>query len=72
MLVLSNEEIDSILSVDIALSSLEAAYKEQARGTAVNRPRTDLYLPGGGEGSVYAFKSMEGGRGERSLCGGQE
>jgi ornithine cyclodeaminase/alanine dehydrogenase-like protein (mu-crystallin family) len=64
MLILNNEEIDSLLSVDIALSSLEKAYEEQAAGKAVNRPRTDLYLPGKREGSVYAFKSMEGGLAE--------
>jgi len=67
MLILNNEEIDSLLSVDIALSSLEKAYKEQAAGKAVNRPRTDLYLPGKQEGSVYAFKSMEGGLAESKV-----
>ncbi len=61
MLTLSNEEIDSLLTVDLALKSLDHAYVAQSRGTAVNRPRSDLYLPGVHEGSVYAFKSMEGG-----------
>jgi len=61
MLILSNEEIESLLTVDLALKSLERAYIGQARGTAVNRPRSDLYLPGLNEGSVYAFKTMEGG-----------
>jgi alanine dehydrogenase len=61
MLILSNEEIESLLTVDLALKSLERAYIGQAQGTAVNRPRTDLYLPGVHEGSVYVFKTMEGG-----------
>ena len=61
MIILSNEEIESILTVDMALKALERAYVGQAGGKAVNRPRTDLYLPGVHEGSVYAFKSMEGG-----------
>ena len=61
MIILSNEEIESILTVDMALNALERAYVGQAAGKAVNRPRTDLYLPGVHEGSVYAFKSMEGG-----------
>ncbi len=61
MLILSNEEIESLLTVDLALKSLERAYLGQAQGTAVNRPRSDLYLPGINEGSVYAFKTMEGG-----------
>lgn len=61
MIILSNEEIESLLSVDMALKALERAYVGQSAGKAVNRPRTDLYLPGVHEGSVYAFKSMEGG-----------
>ena len=61
MLILNNDEIDSLLSVELALRSLEKAYKAQANGRAINRPRTDLYLPGKDEGTVYSFKSMEGG-----------
>src|SRR5918992_1701454 len=61
MLIINNEEIESLLSVDLALRALESAYVGQANGTAVNRPRSDIYLPGVHEGSVYAFKSMEGG-----------
>ncbi len=67
MLILSNEEIDSLLSVDIALRCLEKAYKDQAEGKAVNRPRTDLYLPRELEGTVYSFKSMEGGLAESKV-----
>ena len=47
MLILNNEEIESLLTVELALESLERAYLAQAKGTAVNRPRSDLYLPGG-------------------------
>lgn len=61
MLILNNEEIETLLSVDLALKALERAYLGQAGGTAVNRPRSDLYLPGVHEGSVYVFKTMEGG-----------
>ena len=61
MLILNNEEIESLLTVDLALKALERAYIGQAQGTAVNRPRSDLYLPGVNEGTVYAFKTMEGG-----------
>ena len=61
MLILSNEEIESLLTVDLALKALERAYLDQANGTAVNRTRSDLYLPGVHQDSVYVFKSMEGG-----------
>jgi alanine dehydrogenase len=69
MLIISNEEIESLLTVDITLRALERAYLGQAGGTAVNRPRSDLYLPGVHEGSVYAFKSMEGGLVESKVVG---
>lgn len=61
MLILNNEEIESLLSVEVSLQLLGQAYKELAEGRAVNRPRTDLYLPSTTSGGVYAFKSMEGG-----------
>ena len=61
MLILSNEEIESLLTLDVAFKALERVYLDQAKGTAVNRTRSDLYLPGVHEGSVYVFKSMEGG-----------
>ena len=67
MLILSNEEIESLLTMDLALKSLERAYIGQAQGTAVNRPRSDLYLPGIREGSAYAFKTMEGGLTESKI-----
>lgn len=67
MLILSNDEIDSLLSVEIAFQSLEKAYREQAKGRAINRPRSDLYLSAGKEGTVYAFKSMEGGIAESKV-----
>lgn len=61
MLILSNEEIESLLTVENALTWLETAYREQAEGRAINRPRSDMYLRTMAEGGVYAFKSMEGG-----------
>jgi ornithine cyclodeaminase/alanine dehydrogenase-like protein (mu-crystallin family) len=61
MLILSNDEIESLLSMDLALKLLEKAYQAQADGRAVYRPRADLYVPKPAEGGVYAFKSMEGG-----------
>jgi hypothetical protein len=61
MLILSNEEIDLSLTVNLALKALDRAYIGQAGGTAVKRPRSDLDHPGVHEGSVYTFKTMEGG-----------
>lgn len=61
MLILSNEEIESFLSISTCIEALESAYKSWDRGTAINRPRTDLVLPSPNESGVYAFKSMEAG-----------
>jgi alanine dehydrogenase len=61
MMILSNEDVSSLLSMDNCLHHLETAYKEMSDGTAVNRPRSDLYLPATTSGGVYCFKTMEGG-----------
>jgi alanine dehydrogenase len=61
MLILNNEEVSELLSMEKCLKALEAAYKELSEGTAVNRPRSDLYLPGTSTGGIYCFKTMEGG-----------
>ncbi|HEY7316316.1 MAG TPA: ornithine cyclodeaminase family protein [Candidatus Binatia bacterium] len=60
MIILTNEDISAVLSMDQCLRFLERAYLEQAQGTAVNRPRSDLYLPATTSGGVYCFKTMEG------------
>jgi len=61
MLILSNEDIESFLSIHSCIDALERAYKSWEKGTAINRPRTDLVLPSVTESGVYAFKSMEAG-----------
>jgi alanine dehydrogenase len=61
MLILSNEEIESFLTIDACIDALERAYRSWDKGTAINRPRTDLVMPSPTESGVYAFKSMEAG-----------
>jgi alanine dehydrogenase len=61
MLILSNEEIESFLSIAACIDALEKAYESWDKGAAINRPRTDLVLPSPNESGVYAFKSMEAG-----------
>src|SRR5215831_9739044 len=60
MIILNNEEVGVLLSMENCLRLLESAYQEQAQGTAVNRPRSDLYLPATTNNGVYCFKTMEG------------
>jgi ornithine cyclodeaminase/alanine dehydrogenase-like protein (mu-crystallin family) len=61
MMILNNEEVSQLLSMENCLRHLESAYKELSEGSAVNRPRSDLYLPATASGGVYCFKTMEGG-----------
>ena len=61
MMILNNEEVSELLSMEKCLRHLEAAYRELSEGGAVNRPRSDLYLPATTTGGVYCFKTMEGG-----------
>src|SRR5882672_2780208 len=61
MMILNNEEVSELLSMEKCLRHLEAAYNELSEGGAVNRPRSDLYLPATTSGGVYCFKTMEGG-----------
>ena len=61
MLILNNDEIDSLLSMEASVDHLEKAYRALAEGRAVNRPRTDLYHADPKSDTVYVFKTMEGG-----------
>jgi alanine dehydrogenase len=61
MIILSNEEVSELLSMESCLQHLESAYVELSEGAAVNRPRSDLYLPATTSNGVYCFKTMEGG-----------
>jgi ornithine cyclodeaminase/alanine dehydrogenase-like protein (mu-crystallin family) len=61
MIILNNDEVGSLLSMENCLRHLEAAYRELSDGSAVNRPRSDVYLPAATSGGVYCFKTMEGG-----------
>ena len=58
MIILNNEDVGELLSMENCLRHLESAYKELSEGSAVNRPRSDLYLPATTTGGVYCFKTM--------------
>lgn len=60
-LILSNDDVQRLLSMPDCLAVLEQAYLELAAKRAVNRPRTDMYLPSSVPNAHYVFKSMEGG-----------
>jgi ornithine cyclodeaminase/alanine dehydrogenase-like protein (mu-crystallin family) len=60
MLILSNEDVERVLTMPMTLDALRDAYRDLGNGIAVNRPRSDTLVPGTQPGSMYALKSMDG------------
>ncbi|MGA0346331.1 MAG: ornithine cyclodeaminase family protein [Alphaproteobacteria bacterium] len=61
-LILSNEEISQLLSIEDVLEALEEVYKDLHAGRAVTRRRSDTLVPAShnGEDAIYGFKTMDG------------
>ena len=63
-LLLSNEDVERALTHERALSATEEVLRELAQGQAINRPRSQTYMPVESTehpGFKYRFKSQEGG-----------
>jgi ornithine cyclodeaminase/alanine dehydrogenase-like protein (mu-crystallin family) len=60
MLVLSNEEIAGLLSIEECMAALEPMYRDYAKGAALRSPRVDNIAPSPHPGGYYAFKQMGG------------
>ena len=58
-LILSNDEISTLLSMRDCLARLEETYRDLGERRAGNRPRSDLSIPVG-PNSRYIFKTMDG------------
>lgn len=56
---LSNEDIESVLSMPDVLEATRGAFTDLSDGRAVNRPRSHAYTPYE-DGKFYNFKSMDG------------
>ena len=59
-LILSNDDVERLLSRTEGLEALEDAYVELAEGRGVTRVRSDCLTPTAREGAVYGLKSMDG------------
>ena len=62
-LVLNNEEVERVLSMDVCIEALQAMYEELGRGRAVSGPRIDLVAETtapDGTTAEYGLKSMGG------------
>jgi ornithine cyclodeaminase/alanine dehydrogenase-like protein (mu-crystallin family) len=60
MLVLSNDEVARLLSIEECMAALEDLYREQAAGRTLLAPRVDNIVPSAHPSSYYAFKHMGG------------
>jgi len=63
-LLLNNQEVEKALTAEDAIAATESIYRELAEGKALNRARTQTYLPTESKlhpGFQYRFKSQEGG-----------
>ncbi len=60
MLVLSNEDIEQLISMEDCIDIIEQAYRDFAHGLALNSPRVDNISPCSSDDAFYAFKHMGG------------
>src|SRR5438094_8102710 len=63
-LLLTNEDVEKALIPEDAITATEQVYRELAEGVALNRARSQVYLPAESKnnpGFRYRFKSQEGG-----------
>lgn len=60
-LVLNDEDVAQVLSMPAAIAAVEDAYRDLARGAAVNAPRRDTFLAASHPQGYYSFKTIEGG-----------
>ena len=63
MIILSNEDVESLVTAAECIQVLDDAYRDLAVNEAGNIPRADLIAPvaGGPAGAHYGFKTMSGG-----------
>ena len=59
-LILSNNEVDSVLTMPDCIAILENAYQDLHSGTAVTRRRSDSLVPHSKKDAIYGFKTMDG------------
>lgn len=60
MLVLSNDDVKSVLDMQGTMSALRVGYDDLKRGEATYGPRIDYYLPTGRDSDYYQWGNMVG------------
>jgi ornithine cyclodeaminase/alanine dehydrogenase-like protein (mu-crystallin family) len=59
-LILSNDDIEKVLSMQACIDALEDAYRELAEGRGLSRRRSDSFAPTLRKDALYSLKSMDG------------
>src|SRR6185312_8946279 len=59
-LILSNDDVEKLLTMPECIAVLEEAYVELAQGRGVNRTRSDCITPTANPDAIYGLKSMDG------------
>lgn len=59
-IILSNEDVEELLTMPECIEALEDAYRELAQGRGVNRPRSDTFAPTTRKDALYSLKTMDG------------
>jgi len=63
MLIIGNDVVSRILTMDDCIRVQEEAFKQLAEGRAMHRPRIDMYMPCDRDDGYYRWGSMEGANG---------
>lgn len=59
-LILSNDDVEKLLTMPECIDALERAYVELAEGRGVSRIRSDCFTPTARADALYSLKSMDG------------
>jgi alanine dehydrogenase len=59
-LILSNDDVDKLVTMPECIDVLEEAYLELAEGRGISRTRSDCITPTGRDDALYSLKSMDG------------
>jgi alanine dehydrogenase len=59
-LILSNDDVDKLVTMPECIDVLEEAYLELAEGRGISRTRSDCITPTSREDALYSLKSMDG------------
>ncbi len=59
-LILSNQDVEKLLTMRECIEVLEEVYVELSEGRGVNRRRSDCLVPSTRNDALYSLKSMDG------------